>query len=147
MHVVGDGPLRRALEEKAKKTYHPFKVHGALPRQQVFEIYKQCHFLVLPSQSEGFAKVIAEAANFGCIPLASAVASIPQYIRNGQEGFLWEPENESFTPWFHNLVEELLKVNLKKIAEESYKVARLFTFDRYLHRINHEILKLKNPPL
>ena len=71
VHIVGDGPLRKWVEETKKKLQNTVIVHGSLPKEKVYEVYKKCHFIVLPSKSEGFPKVISEAMNFGCIPIVS----------------------------------------------------------------------------
>ena len=119
----------------------PVHFLGALPRKEVFKAYKECHLIILPTTaSEGFPKVLAEAANFGCIPMTSTVASIPQYIRDGKEGFLWNYESESFEEWFKNTAYDIEETDLRTMAENSYNFASLFTFDHYLHRIQNEIL-------
>src|SRR5690606_1663355 len=66
----------------------PFIFHGYLSRTEVHEIYKKSHAIVLPSASEGFPKVIAEAMNYGCIPIVSDVSSISHYIKHNDNGFL-----------------------------------------------------------
>jgi glycosyltransferase involved in cell wall biosynthesis len=140
VHFVGEGPMLNSLQEKSMAEGHPFVIHGSLPREKVFEIYQQCHFLLLPSESEGFAKVIAEGANFGCIPLVSAVASIPQYVIDKENGFLWSPNQISFGHWIEELDETLKASDLTEIAKKAYEMAGLFTFERYLNRIRQEVL-------
>ena len=58
---------------------------------QSVHIYSKCDFIILPSKSEGFPKVIGEAMNYGCIPIVSDVSCISQYIQNGVNGFLIKP--------------------------------------------------------
>ena len=70
--------------------------HGFVNRKRLFNIFSKSHFIVLPSQSEGFPKVIAEASNFGCIPIVSNVGSISQYIKDQENGFLWQSEKMNF---------------------------------------------------
>ena len=88
-HFIGDGEKRRYFEKKAAQM--PFKIifHGYLDREKVVSILKDSHIFLLPSSaSEGFPKVIAESANYGCIPFVSDVSSIGQYIKNGYNGFI-----------------------------------------------------------
>jgi glycosyltransferase involved in cell wall biosynthesis len=54
--------------------------HGWLPRPAVEPLYARAHLLLLPSDSEGFPKVLSEAMAFGVVPLAGAVSSIPQAL-------------------------------------------------------------------
>ena len=44
---------------------------GALNREEIFQIYKESHAIILLSKSEGFPKVIMEAGAFGCVPIVS----------------------------------------------------------------------------
>lgn len=138
VHLVGDGPERKAFEKKALALPVEVQFHGFLPREQVFALYRKCHFFLLPSDSEGFPKVVAEAANFGCIPVVSAVSSIPHYIRDGENGFLWET-NESFSLFFRSIL--MGEWPWVKIALRAREFSGLFTFERYRARIQSEILR------
>jgi glycosyltransferase involved in cell wall biosynthesis len=93
--------------------------------------------LLLPSTaSEGFPKVIAEGAAYGCIPLVSNVSSITQYIEHGQNGIILDP----LTP--NQLIKEinLLHQNqAKTIALEAHEMAKAFTFSRFTERLKKEV--------
>ena len=98
------------------------------------------HFILLPSKSEGFPKVIGEAMNYGCIPIVSDVSCIHQYISDGLNGFLINPNTVI------NLqlkVEEALKlsnVDYKKIIKVNYEKSIFFTYDHYNSKLLKEIL-------
>jgi len=141
VRIIGTGKDEKRYRQLVKELVLPVHFLGALPRKEVFKVYKECHLIILPTTaSEGFPKVLAEASNFGCIPMTSTVASIPQYIRDGREGFLWNYTSESFNEWFKNANIKLEKADLKRMAETSYKFAGLFTFQHYLQRIQNDIL-------
>ena len=90
IHLVGTGKRKPYYETLAAKLQLPVLFHGYLSREDVHTIYKQCHGIILPSASEGFPKVIAEALNFGCIPIVSNVSSISHYVHHGVHGFLMD---------------------------------------------------------
>ena len=140
LHLIGDGPLRSSWEEK--KRLFPFEVilHGQVNRKQVGEIISECHVIILPSQSEGFPKVIAEGANYGCVPVVSDISSIGQYIRHGENGFLLSPRRLEKGLLREDLQTILDLEDLKPLAESAYNMAGAFTFDRYRERIVTEIL-------
>ena len=140
LHLIGDGPLRLSWEEK--KRLFPFEVilHGQVSREQVGQIMSECHVIILPSQSEGFPKVIAEGANYGCVPVVSDISSIGQYIRHGENGFLLSPERLGKGLLREDLQTILDLEDLKPLAESAYNMAGAFTFDRYRERIVTEIL-------
>ena len=118
----------------------PTVFHGFLERQEVFEVYKKSHFILLPSDSEGFPKVIAEAMNYGCIPIVSDVSSIGQYV-NDKNGFLLNPINGQ---QLRKILSRAFSKNtdeLTKMASDCYLVASRFTFNMYRKKIQEEIIK------
>lgn len=63
-------------------------LEGNQSKEVVLEAYKNAHFLILPSKSEGWPKVVAEAMFWGCIPLATKVSSVPDMLARGTRGVL-----------------------------------------------------------
>lgn len=138
IHLLGNGPFRKQYEKLAANQPIDFIFHGFQSREYVFEIMKKSDFFLLPSTaSEGFPKVIAEAANFGCIPIVSNISSVGQYISN-ENGFLWDTEKESFLTFVKNI--SFSASSLKVRAENAYKFSDSFTFNHYCDRIETEIL-------
>ncbi len=141
IHLIGNGEKSDDYKKQAVNLDLPIVFHGFLEREKVFEIYKTAHFLLLPSTaSEGFPKVIAEAMNFGCIPIVSTVSSIGQYI-NASNGFTVQPCTTKELEKQFNTIITLDSGSLKIKANKAYKVAKDFTFDNYRVRIKTEILK------
>lgn len=100
LDLVGDGPERPDFEQSARELgIAPRTVfHGWLPRPRIAEHYAQAHFLLLPSKSEGWPKVIGEAMAFGAVPVASSVGSIPQYLSQFGCGAVCSPaDTDGFT--------------------------------------------------
>ena len=135
MHFIGDGDRKQQYETILLKSNVTVVFHGFLERDAVFNIYKQCDGFFLPSDSEGFPKVIAEAAAFGCIPFVSDVSSIGQYV-NGINGFLWQVDKDNFTGFFQSLF--LGKSALKNKQLKLYQLAEKFTFERYFNMLIHQ---------
>ncbi len=141
LHLVGDGPERARFEAQAEKLSIPVHFHGFLPRERVFEIYRQCHFFVLPSAaSEGFPKVIAEAANFGCVPIVSNVSSIPHYVKDGVSGCVWNMQATAFSDFLEASLANMTERQLRDRARAAYEMAGDFTFSRYIQKIRTLIL-------
>lgn len=140
LHIVGEGPLREALALAARAWPFETTLHGALSPEGVRRVMAQCHVQVLPSQAEGFPKVIAEGANYGCVPLVSDVSAISQYIFHGQNGFLIQPGRLQAGGLHEDLEAVLQRGDLFEIALEASKMAGAFTFARYGERIRREIL-------
>jgi glycosyltransferase involved in cell wall biosynthesis len=87
LHLLGDGPERPRYEAWAREhALQPVIFHGWLPRHELAAYYAAAHFVLLPSITEGWPKVLSEAMAFGAVPLASAVASIPQVLEETRAG-------------------------------------------------------------
>lgn len=137
-HFVGNGNLMEKL--KINKHYKvPIQIHGQLDKKGLIDIYSKCHFLILPSKSEGFPKVVSEAMNYGCIPIVSNVSSIGQVISDGINGFMIEEFNKN-----HLLksIENAIRINEDnhfKIISENYNLASIYTYSQYIKNINGKI--------
>ena len=144
IHFIGNGEKMDFYKKQSKEFQIPVVFHGFLERSQVFDIYRNSHFLLLPSTaSEGFPKVIAEAMNFGCLPIVSSVSSITQYI-NSLNGFIVDPCTSE--ELFHHIthIMECKQEDLKVKVTNAHEVAKDFTFENYRHRIKSEILNDMN---
>lgn len=141
--IVGDGQEKEQLKQLASQSPVPVHLCGYLSRQEIFDtIYSHCHIIVLPSETEGFPKVIAEAASHGCIPVVTAVSALDQYIKNGVNGFLLQtPTIESIRQSFVNDIIPNNKLHL--VSEQAAALAHLFTYERFRDRIQQEVLTAK----
>lgn len=93
--LVGDGPLRRELEELAS-TLGIRDRTLFLGTQGAFEVtylLHGCELLVLPSRMEPFGIAIIEAMACRKPVVASAIGGIPEIVEDGVTGILVEPEN------------------------------------------------------
>ncbi|MCR8666349.1 glycosyltransferase family 4 protein [Aestuariibaculum sp. M13] len=111
--------------------------HGTLPRYELHDIYKQCHFIVLPSKSEGFPKVISEALNFGCVPVVSDVSAIGQYIKDGEQGILIQELTQACLV---SKLEACLRMNVKRFTDLIAQDESFYHQFSYMH-YNQRILK------
>ncbi|MFQ5434176.1 MAG: glycosyltransferase family 4 protein, partial [Anaerolineae bacterium] len=81
-HLVGDGPQRSQFESwvQAHELAAHVTFHGWLPKPMLAGFYAQAHFLVFPSATEGWPKVLSEAMAYGVVPIAGNVSCIPQIL-------------------------------------------------------------------
>ncbi|WP_411767130.1 glycosyltransferase [Winogradskyella sp. A3E31] len=142
LHLIGDGPERTHFEALAKKISIPVQFYGFLPRQEVFDIYKRCHYFVMPTTaSEGFPKVIAEAYNFGCIPIVSNISAIGHYMKHKATGYLLEtPTAECLALTLSACLSED-PITHKEILDKRHTFVKAFSFSHYNERITNDILK------
>jgi glycosyltransferase involved in cell wall biosynthesis len=92
--LVGDGPLRHHHEELARslRLHERVAFLGGRGRAEVARLLRECEIFVLPSRSEPFGVVIAEALACQKAVVASAVGGIPEIIEDGRTGILVEPD-------------------------------------------------------
>ena len=139
MHFFGDGPERNRFEQRAKalNSFTNIQFHGFVSRNELGGFLGKSDLLFIPSTaSEGFPKVIAEAWNYGCVPLVSDVSAIPYYLNN-ENGYLWERKKIDFKDYFSKI--DLNPELLQKKAEEGYSVAEKFTFNNFNNRLVEEV--------
>jgi glycosyltransferase involved in cell wall biosynthesis len=134
--IAGDGDLRQELEGIAMKERKvPIKILGAVKREELVKIYSKAHVNILPSASEGFPKVIAEGAAYGCIPLVTDVSSIGQYVIDGQNGYLLQNNNvDSIKEKLNQIV---CSQDLKSISLSSMEISNPFTYEYFNTRISN----------
>uniref|UniRef100_UPI00404AF0E6 glycosyltransferase family 4 protein n=1 Tax=Flavobacterium sp. TaxID=239 RepID=UPI00404AF0E6 len=90
LDVYGEGILRKELEKYIADKHLEGLVHlkGNQTKENVEKAYQENHFLVLPSKSEGWPKVVAEAMFWGCVPLVTPVSCVPYMVDFGKRGVL-----------------------------------------------------------
>jgi glycosyltransferase involved in cell wall biosynthesis len=134
---VGSGNIEAY---QGKSAHLEFKVTftGGIERNLLNEYYAKSHMLLLPSDSEGFPKVVAEAAAFGCVPCVSNVSSLGQYI-SSDNGHLFSSLNpEIMAKELDMLLSEPME--LEKRALNALNLANRFTYAYYNERILNEIV-------
>jgi glycosyltransferase involved in cell wall biosynthesis len=85
LFVVGEGPLRAALERQAKASELADQVQfvGSLPSTELPQWYRAADVFCLPSHSEGVPTVLLEASACGTPWVASRVGGIPEIAHLG----------------------------------------------------------------
>lgn len=86
--VVGDGPLRAAVEAEVAALGVQSEVWLAGTRSDVPTVLRGLHAFALPSRAEGISNTILEAMATGLPVLATAVGGNPELVVQGQTGLL-----------------------------------------------------------
>ena len=79
--VSGDGPLRDLFPDAL----------GFISREELMRRYDRAAVVVVPSRSEGFGVVCAEAMAHGKAVVAGATGGLLGLVRDGETGLLFEP--------------------------------------------------------
>lgn len=140
--IIGNGEEWDQLIQLRRNLPYPLHLTGNMPRSEIFSsIYSLCHFLALPSKSEGFPKVVAEAAAHKCIPIVSAVSALDQYIYHGKNGFLFRDFSVGgIIGTFSRDILVKTPQELEAIAGKAAGLGKLFTYEEYHHKVKSIIL-------
>jgi len=140
LHFVGDGLARAEYENLAMSFDLNCRFYGFLPKEDVNRILTQAHVILLPSDSEGFPKVIAEGANYGCIPVVTDISCLSQYVHDSINGFMMgSPSTDELI----RIVKKIIVMNgleLLDIAQNACEMGDRFTYDYYNNRIKKNVL-------
>ena len=88
--LYGEGNKRAMLENyiSQNKLENFIFFKGNQNQETIKKAYCENHFVVLPSLSEGWPKVVAEGMFWGCLPIVSRVSCVPNMLKNGKRGLL-----------------------------------------------------------
>ncbi len=134
--VAGDGPQKAELASQVQVLGLEDKVTflGFVPHPCMGEHYRRAHFVVLPSQSEGWPKVLGEGMAYGAVPIASAVSSIPQVLEEAGSG----RAIDSFEPsTYAAAIREYLVDPQRwcREARDGSAYAERFTYEEHVERV------------
>ena len=138
LELYGEGSLRKELELYITQNNLEsiISLKGNHSRETVLKAYQSSHFLILPSKSEGWPKVVAEAMFWGCVPIASPVSCVSYMMGNGSRGVILQEELNQDVDQIKIVInnQELYQ----KMASEGQTWSRQFT----THKFEVEISKV-----
>ena len=91
--IVGDGPLRRELQQKAEELGITETVTFSGESSDVFEALSILDIFILSSSYEGLPNVVMEAMVAGVPVVATRVGGTPELVENGVSGLLVPPDD------------------------------------------------------
>jgi glycosyltransferase involved in cell wall biosynthesis len=126
--LVGEGSERENLEQLAKKLHinHRVIFAGQFSSTELYAWYEIAYYFILPSRHEPFGAVVNEALVFGCPVLASKNIGALDYIKEGVNGIIFDPENEI------DFKNTLLKLKNDKFLENNKENLMQLSFENYL---------------
>jgi len=134
IHIVGGGRLLDEVKALAKNISSiEVVITGDISREELNKLYASAHFMVLPSTSESFPKVVAEASAFGCIPVTTNLSAITKQITDGENGFLMNNTSSGYILDRLNSIAD--NKHLKEISTEAIAMSKLFTYERFKERM------------
>ena len=93
VRIVGDGPERRALEQRVIKHELSSKIRfiGAVSYAKLIKYYNEADVFVHCAEAEGMPLVVLEAMACGLPIVATRVQGIEDLVEPGENGYLYDP--------------------------------------------------------
>lgn len=90
LNILGEGKQKNKIVNYCQENNlnEIIILHGNKTSEEVQNWYLKSSFLILPSKSEGWPKVVAEAMFWGCLPLVTPISCVPYMLNNGSRGGL-----------------------------------------------------------
>jgi glycosyltransferase involved in cell wall biosynthesis len=133
--LFGEGNHREVLEDYIadNKLCKNIFIKGNQNADTIKNAYQESHFVILPSESEGWPKAIAEGMFWGCVPVATKVSCVPFMLDNGHRGILLDMNLDSDA---NNLL-ELIKNQEKYLlmSKKGQDWSRKYTLDYFEEEI------------
>lgn len=129
LDIYGEGILKSEIENyiAQHKLQDFIQLKGAKSLEELKLVYQQSHFLILPSRSEGWPKVVAEAMFWGTIPVATDISCVAWMLGNTERGILIEPDRTCAVTRISEAIKN--KEALKHKAEKAQEWSRNYTTD------------------
>ena len=90
LDMYGEGPDMAELRSACAAMQDRVRIHGLAPASDVPALCAAHDVLVLPSRSEGLPMTLIEAMAAGCVPVASHIHGVTDYVvREGETGLLF----------------------------------------------------------
>ena len=88
--VAGDGPDRERLQRALRPFAERVRFVGPVPSRSVPAVMADHDVLLLPSRFEGLPLALVEAMAAGCVPVASAIRGVTDFVVSRErDGFLF----------------------------------------------------------
>ena len=146
LHVVGKGPYLNSVKLAAAGDERII-IHGFVQTDDLIQIFKKCSFAIMPSLwYEVFGYAIIEVMSKGLPVVASNIGGIPEIVKNGYNGFLFEAGN---TDALYLIIKDLLSIEgaFDELSKNAIESSKRFTIKAQIERtlnIYSEVLSHKN---
>lgn len=129
LDVYGEGLERNQLEKYIvlNNLENNVLLKGNQTKEIVEMAYRSSHFVILPSDSEGWPKAVAEGMFWGCVPVATKVSCVPFMLDYGNRGVLLEMNLQKDVAQIKVLLQNEVDYQIK--SQNASKWSRKYTLD------------------
>ncbi|NBB86076.1 MAG: glycosyltransferase [Bacteroidetes bacterium] len=126
LHVAGDDTVdpdyASTCKHLLRNTQGDVHWHGFVSDLELKRLYREADVLAVPSFHEGFGIVYLEAMGYGLPVIAARSGGASDFVRNGQNGFLVDPEAQAtITHRIEQLLQPSTRRSMCRDALASYR--------------------------
>lgn len=139
LSVVGDGPLKELF--KTSRFEFPIYYYGFISDKEILlNIYRDAHILAVPSFTESFGLVYAEAMSQALPVIYSKGQGIDGYFPDGFLGYAVDPDNK------RDIADKIMLINecYNMLSARALKSASDFSWDNIVHTLSNVYERVLN---
>jgi len=141
LNMLGDGSQRDELAgliDKQQLSSFVF-LRGKVHPDETIQYFKNSHFLLSLSISEGWPKVVAESMWWGCLPVTTKTSCVGQMVGNGSRGVIVSPNSREIVSRIISLIQT--SGIYMHMCEDAIQWSRQY----YLERFDADIANFVKP--
>lgn len=138
--IVGDGPMRRELEEQAKRRLgHKVIFTGFIDENLLLDLYRKANIFVFASKTETQGIVILESFASGTPAVCLGEMGVLDLVEDGENGLLVSEDEDEFAKACYKLLvnRDKLKLMGEKAKEKAYSMSSLHSSEKLLQIYEH----------
>ena len=135
LSYYGEGIERENLENyiKINNLQNFVSLKGNHNLEILKKAYQESHFMILPSESEGWPKAVAEAMFWGCLPISTPVSCVSNMLDNENRGILLEMNLDQDIARIEKLLNNEIQYQEKVLKAINW--SRKYTLDYFAQEI------------
>ena len=135
LSLYGEGTEKKKLEDYIHQNNLENRIvlQGNQPQNVIQKGYEESHFVILPSQSEGWPKAIAEGMFWGCLPIGTPISCVPFMLDQGNRGVLLTMNLEKDVKQIEAIIED--EVDYQNRRKKAAEWSRKYTLDFFEQEI------------
>ena len=148
VHIVGEGPERENLEALARMLGISDKVifRGYLSGAELEQERKGALAIIVPSLwYENMPYALTEALAEGAVVIAAKQGGIPERVRDGENGFLFDPEDAGSLVEKMRIVQTLDNLSLRRIRKSARESVADLHKEMFVRNIEFMYQRLSRP--
>ncbi len=142
--IVGEGKEDEKdylkIIKQRTKNYPNIKIIKALPKEKLIEYYREAHIFIMPSFTESFGLVYAEALSQGLPIIYSKNEGFDKVFKNGYIGYSCNPKD------YINIAESIISIinNYSEIQKRCSESSKEFSWNKIALKYNYIYKLIKN---